>query len=119
MALVRCLQERIQKEGPLMSKLLPAVFIGHGNPMNALLRNPYTEAWSTLGTNIPRPKTVLCISAHWFAPGTGVHHHGATHHSRLWRFPARAVPGEVSCAGRSRAGAPGAEAAGALAGHVG
>jgi 4,5-DOPA dioxygenase extradiol len=55
-----------------MSKRLPAVFIGHGNPMNALLRNLYTDAWSALGTNIPRPKTVLCISAHWFAPGTGV-----------------------------------------------
>ncbi len=55
-----------------MSKLLPAVFIGHGNPMNALLRNPYTEAWSAMGKDIPRPKAVLCISAHWFAPGSGV-----------------------------------------------
>jgi 4,5-DOPA dioxygenase extradiol len=55
-----------------MSKTLPAVFIGHGNPMNALLRNRYTGAWSELGKDIPRPKAVLSISAHWFAPGTGV-----------------------------------------------
>lgn len=55
-----------------MSKSMPAIFIGHGNPMNALQRNPYTDAWSALGQNIPRPKSVLCVSAHWFAPGTGV-----------------------------------------------
>ncbi len=55
-----------------MSQLLPAVFIGHGNPMNALLRNSYTEAWAALGKSFVRPKAVLCVSAHWFAPGTGV-----------------------------------------------
>ena len=55
-----------------MSNILPALFIGHGNPMNALLKNPYTKAWSTLGQNIPRPRAVLAISAHWFAPGTGI-----------------------------------------------
>lgn len=51
---------------------MPALFIGHGNPMNALLRNRYTDAWAALGKSIARPKAVLCISAHWFAPGTGV-----------------------------------------------
>ncbi|MGC2695197.1 MAG: 4,5-DOPA dioxygenase extradiol [Candidatus Angelobacter sp.] len=55
-----------------MTKPMPAVFIGHGNPMNALLRNRYTESWTALGKSIARPKAVLCISAHWFAPGTGV-----------------------------------------------
>ncbi|HET9365012.1 MAG TPA: 4,5-DOPA dioxygenase extradiol [Candidatus Angelobacter sp.] len=55
-----------------MSKPMPAIFIGHGNPMNALQRNPYTDSWSALGQSIPRPKAVLCVSAHWFAPGTGV-----------------------------------------------
>ena len=40
--------------------------------MNAITRNQYTEAWSALGQRLPRPKGVLCISAHWYVPGTGV-----------------------------------------------
>jgi 4,5-DOPA dioxygenase extradiol len=52
--------------------LLPAVFLGHGNPMNALARNKYTEAWSRLGKELPRPAAILAISAHWFVPMTGV-----------------------------------------------
>ena len=51
---------------------LPAIFFGHGNPMNALLSNPYTEAWSAIGAALPRPKSLLCISAHWYLPQTGV-----------------------------------------------
>lgn len=51
---------------------MPAIFFGHGNPMNAVLRNGYTEAWSTLGREIPRPKAILSVSAHWFVPETGV-----------------------------------------------
>ncbi|HUA59185.1 MAG TPA: 4,5-DOPA dioxygenase extradiol [Verrucomicrobiae bacterium] len=50
----------------------PAIFFGHGNPMNALAENRYTEAWRRLGEDIPRPKAVLAISAHWFVPETGV-----------------------------------------------
>jgi 4,5-DOPA dioxygenase extradiol len=55
-----------------MTERLPAVFFGHGNPMNALLRNSYTAAWRRIGEEIPKPKAILSISAHWFAPGTGV-----------------------------------------------
>ncbi len=55
-----------------MSHRLPAVFFGHGNPMNALERNAYTERWSALGTELPRPRAVLAISAHWYVPGTHV-----------------------------------------------
>src|SRR5579863_277944 len=55
-----------------MADLLPAVFVGHGNPMNALTENIYTEAWRRLGSELPRPKAILSISAHWFVPGTGV-----------------------------------------------
>jgi 4,5-DOPA dioxygenase extradiol len=51
---------------------LPAIFFGHGNPMNALLRNSYTEAWSSIGAGLPRPKAILCISAHWYLPQTGL-----------------------------------------------
>ena len=50
----------------------PAIFFGHGNPMNALLDNAYTKAWAGLGAAIPRPAAILCISAHWFVPETGV-----------------------------------------------
>jgi 4,5-DOPA dioxygenase extradiol len=56
----------------MMSSLMPSIFFGHGNPMNALDRNAYTEAWTALGRNIPRPKAVLSVSAHWFVPQTGV-----------------------------------------------
>jgi 4,5-DOPA dioxygenase extradiol len=52
--------------------MLPAIFFGHGNPMNALARNPYTEAWAEVGRTLDRPKAVLSISAHWFVPETGI-----------------------------------------------
>ncbi len=51
---------------------LPVVFVGHGNPMNALAHNRYTEAWAALGTAVPRPRAVLCISAHWYTNATAV-----------------------------------------------
>ena len=51
---------------------LPVVFLGHGSPMNALEHNRYTEAWSTLGATTPRPRAVLCISAHWYTNATMV-----------------------------------------------
>jgi len=52
--------------------MIPAVFFGHGNPMNALQRNGYTDAWSQLGRTLPKPKAILAISAHWFINQTGV-----------------------------------------------
>ncbi len=55
-----------------MSKLMPAVFFGHGNPMNALSRNQYTEAWAAIGASLPRPKAILCISAHWYIQDAAV-----------------------------------------------
>jgi 4,5-DOPA dioxygenase extradiol len=51
---------------------MPAVFFGHGNPMNALARNTWTEGWAAVGRNVLRPRAVLCISAHWYLPGTAV-----------------------------------------------
>jgi 4,5-DOPA dioxygenase extradiol len=55
-----------------MSSLMPAIFFGHGNPMNAILKNQYTDAWSALGQNMGKPKAILSISAHWYVPETGV-----------------------------------------------
>lgn len=51
---------------------LPAIFFGHGNPMNALQTNAYTGAWRRIGESLPRPRAILSISAHWFVPGTAV-----------------------------------------------
>ncbi len=51
---------------------MPVVFFGHGSPMNTLARNRYTEAWRRLGASVPRPKAILCVSAHWYTHGTAV-----------------------------------------------
>jgi 4,5-DOPA dioxygenase extradiol len=51
---------------------MPAAFIGHGNPMNALESNRYTEAWRAFGAATPRPRAILVISAHWFINATAV-----------------------------------------------
>ena len=55
-----------------MADILPAIFFGHGNPMNAVMDNPYTEGWRRIGRDTGRPSAILSISAHWFVPGTGV-----------------------------------------------
>jgi 4,5-DOPA dioxygenase extradiol len=55
-----------------MTQPMPAIFFGHGNPMNALARNVYTEGWAAIGGSLPRPKAVVCVSAHWYLPGTAV-----------------------------------------------
>jgi 4,5-DOPA dioxygenase extradiol len=52
--------------------VMPALFVGHGNPMNALADNAYTQSWRALGASLPRPKAILCVSAHWYVPGTPV-----------------------------------------------
>jgi len=51
---------------------MPAIFFGHGNPMNAVSSNAYTDAWRRIGEETPRPRAILCVSAHWFVPGTSV-----------------------------------------------
>lgn len=52
--------------------VMPAVFVGHGNPLNALERNPYTETWRQFGQRIARPRAILAICAHWYTRGTAV-----------------------------------------------
>ena len=51
---------------------MPALFLGHGSPMNVLEDNIYTEAWRKLGETLPRPKAILAVSAHWYTRGTAV-----------------------------------------------
>ncbi len=55
-----------------MAEILPAIFFGHGNPMNAVLNNHYTEGWRRIGAQTAKPRAILAISAHWFVPETGV-----------------------------------------------
>jgi 4,5-DOPA dioxygenase extradiol len=55
-----------------MTERMPALFIGHGSPMNALVTNKWTEDWKTLGASLPRPRAIVAISAHWYTDGTGV-----------------------------------------------
>ena len=51
---------------------MPALFIGHGSPMNTLERNGFTDAWRALGAQLPRPRAILAISAHWYFGATAV-----------------------------------------------
>ena len=51
---------------------MPAVFFGHGNPMNAISQNAWTEGWAKIGKSLPKPKAVLCVSAHWYVPALAV-----------------------------------------------
>ena len=55
-----------------MNSRMPAIFFGHGNPMNALHDNDWTRGWAAIGQCLPRPRAVLSVSAHWYLPGTAV-----------------------------------------------
>jgi 4,5-DOPA dioxygenase extradiol len=51
---------------------MPVLFIGHGSPMNAIEENEFSTGWREIGKALPRPKAILCVSAHWETPGTQV-----------------------------------------------
>jgi len=55
-----------------MTTPMPALFVGHGNPMNTLEHNRWTEAWQTFGLTVPRPRAILVISAHWYINASAV-----------------------------------------------
>ena len=54
------------------SSRMPAIFVGHGNPMNALARNQYTDGWRQLGMSLPKPSAIVSVSAHWYLPKLAV-----------------------------------------------
>jgi hypothetical protein len=76
-----------------MSQILPAIFFGHGNPMNAVRDNTYTGGWRQIGKQMDRPKAILAISTHWFVPEPwsqyGFNHDMALSHQsgRICDFP--------------------------------
>ncbi|HTG00132.1 MAG TPA: 4,5-DOPA dioxygenase extradiol [Nitrospirota bacterium] len=55
-----------------MKKMMPAIFVGHGSPMNAVENNNFSRAWERLGSTLPKPKAILSVSAHWYRRGTAV-----------------------------------------------
>ena len=56
----------------LQTALHPALFLGHGSPMQAIEPSRFTAAWTRLGTELPRPQAVVAVSAHWYTRGTAV-----------------------------------------------
>jgi 4,5-DOPA dioxygenase extradiol len=50
--------------------MMPVLFFGHGSPMNAIQDNAFTRTLTEVGKNLPKPKAILCISAHWTTQGT-------------------------------------------------
>ena len=48
-----------------MTHRIPALFLGHGSPMNAIEDNPWRRSWQALGADLARPRAILAISAHW------------------------------------------------------
>ena len=55
-----------------MKEKAPALFIGHGSPMNAIEDNSFTQTWSRLGKELPAPEAILVVSAHWFTDGSKI-----------------------------------------------
>lgn len=53
-----------------MGHLTPLLFVGHGNPMNVLLENSYTQEWERIGRELLAPKAIVCMSAHWLTSGS-------------------------------------------------
>ena len=54
------------------SDKMPVLFVGHGNPMNAILDNSFTQGWTEITNDLPKPNAILCVSAHWETNGTFV-----------------------------------------------
>ena len=53
-------------------KRMPVLFVGHGSPMNAIEDNDYTRNWAKIASEIPKPKAILSISAHWYTNGSRI-----------------------------------------------
>lgn len=53
-------------------KKMPVLFVGHGSPMNAIEDNEYTRGWKKIASEIPKPKAILAVSAHWYTKGSRI-----------------------------------------------
>jgi len=57
---------------PVNTERMPVLFVGHGTPMNAIEDNAFAQGWRRVGASLPKPRAILCISAHWETRGTCV-----------------------------------------------
>src|ERR1700674_700515 len=87
----------ITTSDPIMAERMPALFIGHGNPMNALLVNPYTQRWASIGATLPKAE------GNTFGVGPLVHRRRSRHREhraeddpRFRRLSSRAISGAIS-----------------------
>ena len=64
---LHALNKTTQTFGP--SDRMPVLFVGHGNPMNAITDNAYSKSWAEIGKKMALPKAILCVSAHWLTRG--------------------------------------------------
>jgi 4,5-DOPA dioxygenase extradiol len=60
------------KEPHNSTEKMPVIFLGHGSPMNAIEENEFVTGWRNIGSTLPKPNAILCISAHWETRGTHV-----------------------------------------------
>ncbi|MFC7461047.1 4,5-DOPA dioxygenase extradiol [Hydrogenophaga defluvii] len=77
LALLSALQHKLAAAAPAQTPAqantpgsMPVLMIGHGSPMNALRNNPFTKTLTQWGKDLPRPKAILVVSAHWLTPGS-------------------------------------------------
>lgn len=64
--------EALHQSLPTEGKLMPVIFFGHGSPMNGIEDNVFSQEWKKLAADIPRPRAILMVSAHWLTQGTWV-----------------------------------------------
>ena len=69
MTLNQTLQD-LHAKFPDSDQKMPALFVGHGSPMNAIEDNEFSRAWKRVGMSLSKPNAILCISAHWETAGT-------------------------------------------------
>lgn len=68
LAAFKSFTDNLKDEGQLM----PVLFVGHGSPMNGIEDTTFSRRWTELANEIPTPKAVLVVSAHWFTKGTKI-----------------------------------------------